>query len=83
MLVKGEASTSYFAYLLVQMATTGIAINLILIALNLLPLPPLDGSRIVMAFLSPRWAAQYAKLEPWGIPILLLLFVSISFFARQ
>ena len=83
MLVKGTTSSSYFAYVLVQMATTGMAINLILIVLNLLPLPPLDGSRIVMAFLSPKWAAQYAKLEPWGIPILLLLFVSISFMARQ
>ena len=63
---------SYF-YLLSDMAIVGIKINTVLMVLNLFPLPPLDGSRIVTAFLSPAWAIRYSKLEPWGLMILVLL----------
>ena len=55
------------------MVGVGITINIALIVLNLLPLPPLDGSRIVAALLPPRQAAQYNRLERWGILILLAL----------
>ena len=41
---------------------------------NLLPLPPLDGSRILMGILPPDKAAGYARLEPYGFVIVLLLF---------
>ena len=41
--------------------------------LNLIPIPPLDGSRVVAAILSPRLAYQYEKIEPYGIWILLAL----------
>ena len=58
---------------LAYMATAGITINVILMALNLLPLPPLDGSRVVAGFLPPRWAEAYGRIEPYGFLILLAL----------
>ena len=64
---------SYMSTLLIEMAQVGIIINIVLIALNLLPLPPLDGSRIVTAFLSPAAAQKYNVLERWGLPILVVL----------
>ncbi|MDH5517215.1 MAG: site-2 protease family protein [Gammaproteobacteria bacterium] len=61
---------------LAMMAQAGIMINLILMALNLLPLLPLDGGRVVTGFLSPVLAIKYMKLEPYGMIILLLLLFS-------
>ena len=56
-----------------QMAVTGINVNLVLMVLNLLPLPPLDGGRIAVSLLPYRLAVPFAQLERWGFPILLLL----------
>ena len=67
------AAVSWQENLLMEMAKVGVIINIVLIALNLLPLPPLDGSRIVTAFLSPAAAQKYNTLERWGLPILILL----------
>lgn len=55
------------------MALAGILINLILMVLNLLPVPPLDGSRVVAGLLPNDAARQYMKLEPYGLIILLVL----------
>ena len=55
------------------MAEAGILVNLIFMFLNLLPILPLDGGRIVASLLPHRLAGQYAKLEPWGLPLLLVL----------
>ena len=55
------------------MSVAGIEVNLVLMLLNLLPILPLDGGRIVASLLPARMSWQYAKLEPWGFPILLLL----------
>jgi Zn-dependent protease len=44
--------------------------------LNLLPILPLDGGRILAGLLPARISWQYARLEPWGFPILLLLMFS-------
>lgn len=54
----------------------GIVINLVLLALNLLPLPPLDGGRVLSGLLPGRWSWQLDRLEPYGIWIVLLLLVS-------
>lgn len=58
------------------MAQAGILVNLVFMALNLLPILPLDGGRILASLLPSRAAWQYARLEPWGIPLLLLLLVT-------
>lgn len=55
------------------MGFAGIQVNVVLMLLNLLPILPLDGGRIVASLLPGRAAWHYAKLEPWGFPILLLL----------
>ena len=58
---------------LALMAQAGVIINLVLMVLNLLPLLPLDGGRVVTGFLSPRAAMNFMKIEPYGLIILLLL----------
>ncbi len=58
-----------------SMAIAGISINLILIALNLLPIPPLDGSRVLTALLPNQLGWQYNRLEPYGLVILIGLMV--------
>ncbi len=58
------------------MAEAGIVVNLIFLFLNLLPILPLDGGRIVTSLLPNRAAWQYARLEPWGLPLLVLLLVT-------
>ncbi len=56
-----------------QMASAGILVNLVLIALNLIPIPPLDGGRIAVGFLPLRAAAVLNKMEPYGLVIILIL----------
>ena len=51
----------------------GIKINIILMILNLLPIPPLDGSRIISSILPPGAAIAYERIEPFGFIILLAL----------
>jgi len=63
---------------LMLMGAAGVFINVILMALNLLPLPPLDGGRIAVSLLPVRQAMQYSRLEPYGLFILLgLLFTGV------
>ena len=54
-------------------ARAGIEINAVLMLLNLLPIPPLDGGRIAVSLLPHRLAWQFSKLEPYGLAILLVL----------
>jgi Zn-dependent protease len=72
-----------FAYLLrlklggpglILMAYYGCIINIFLAIFNLIPIPPLDGSHLVAAFLPPRLARYYSYLEPVGIVLVLILF---------
>ena len=51
----------------------GIKINVVLAALNLLPLPPLDGGRIAISLLPHRLAYKLAQVEPYGMFILIFL----------
>jgi len=64
------------AHILTLMAWAGIVINSLLMILNLFPLPPLDGSRVVFSLLPESIASRYAKIEPYGLIILVLLLVS-------
>lgn len=61
---------------MLYMAVAGIGINIVLMVLNMLPLPPLDGSRVVSSFLPPRQEEQYNRLEPYGFIILIILVVT-------
>jgi Zn-dependent protease len=54
-------------------ARAGILVNLVFMFLNLLPILPLDGGRIVASLLPRRAAWQYSRLEPFGVPLLLIL----------
>lgn len=58
---------------LIYMGQVGILLNISLFALNLLPLPPLDGGRIASYLLPKRWAFYFSRLEPYGFMIILLL----------
>ena len=61
---------------LLLMANVGVLVNVVLAILNLLPVPPLDGSRILASLLPPQGALALARLEPYGLLILLLLLIS-------
>ncbi len=58
------------------MAQYGVRINVVLMILNLFPLPPLDGGRVAVSLLPLRLAVPFSRLEPWGFVILLALLVS-------
>ncbi len=64
----GERSGFWF-----QMAQVGIHINLVLMALNLLPILPLDGGRVLFSLLPNRLAWQYGRAEPYGLLIVIAL----------
>ena len=65
--------TSYISLFMLLTARAGILINLILGLLNLLPVPPLDGSRVMSSLLPPRQSMQYLSIERFGFFILLAL----------
>ncbi|MEO7559253.1 MAG: site-2 protease family protein [Nitrosospira sp.] len=61
---------------MILMGEAGIKINVILMVLNLVPLPPLDGGRIAVSLLPHHMAHGFAKIEPYGFMILLLLLIT-------
>jgi Zn-dependent protease len=66
----------------IAMCQAGVMVNIGLMALNLLPLPPLDGGRILVGLLPHGASNAVARIEPFGIWILILLLVTgtLSFF---
>ena len=93
LVLKYSASAPEVATLfLLGMSKVGIMINLVLMVLNLLPLPPLDGGRIAVSLLPMDLAMKFSQIERYGFIILIaLLFTGIlgeiispmiDFFAR-
>jgi Zn-dependent protease len=66
----------YFSLPLHGMAQIGLTTNVVLMVLNLFPLPPLDGGRIAVSLLPGRLAWRFAMIEPYGFIILLVLLFS-------
>jgi Zn-dependent protease len=71
--IAGSLELDYIQKPLELMSVAGIVINAVLMVLNLLPLPPLDGGRIVAGLLPHHLAEPYSRLEPYGFYILLAL----------
>ena len=64
---------AYFSLPLALMGAAGVFVNVIFMVLNLMPLPPLDGGRILVSLLPHRMAYAVSRLEPYGLIILLVL----------
>jgi len=75
-LVSGLVSPSQTLAFLIAMGKNGIIINIVLMVLNLLPIPPLDGGRVMAGLLPPALARPYMGLERYGMIIILILLVS-------
>ncbi|WP_374244942.1 site-2 protease family protein [Zoogloea sp.] len=74
-LAMGMPDNAY-ALPMAKMADAGMQINAVLMFLNLVPLPPLDGGRIAVSLLPPGPAYKFAQIEPYGFPILLFLLLT-------
>ncbi len=72
-LVLITAAGTMGSHFLLSMCGAGILINIVLMVLNLFPLLPLDGGRILSAMLPVRWEKKYSRLEPFGLFILIAL----------
>ena len=80
LVVKGglllHESLRWLAEPVVFMGIAGVFINTVLMVLNLLPLPPLDGGRVLTGVLPDRFASRVARVEPYGLIILVVLLVT-------
>jgi len=66
----------YFSEPIVYMGIAGIIINSVFLLLNMLPLLPLDGGRVLASLLPHRLSWKFGKMEPYGLPIILVLLIT-------
>jgi Zn-dependent protease len=70
------SGAAFWGGMLVLMGVAGILINAVLMLFNLVPIPPLDGSRVLAGVVSPSSARFLARLEPYGLWIVVLLLIT-------
>ena len=75
-LAKTVAPTGLAGGFWLAVAEAGVQVNVVFAILNLFPLLPLDGGRIVTSLLPDRLAYAYSRLEPYGMIILIILIVT-------
>jgi Zn-dependent protease len=63
--------------------TNAVVINVLLAVFNLFPLPPLDGGRIAVGLLPNVMARQLARLEPYGMVILIAVLIFVPLLGSQ
>ena len=66
-----QYTPAFTALPLLYMSVAGLYINAILMLINLIPVPPLDGGRVAVGLLPESLARSYSKLEPYGLFIML------------
>lgn len=73
----GDVEEEFF----LRMAQAGVLTNLVMLAFNLFPIPPLDGGRVLTSMLPHRYAYKFAQIEPYGFFIVmgLVLFKVLYF----
>ena len=71
-----QGTFDWVAVPLVYMGVAGISINILLMVLNMMPVPPLDGGRVLSGFLRGRIAYNYDRLEPYGLVIVVVLLIT-------
>ena len=84
LLLKALAAVGFYDKFVISVCAAGISVNLMLMAFNLIPIPPLDGGRIVRGLLPRQAGMAFEEIEPYGFMILLVLMVGggLSFFVR-
>ena len=84
LLLKALAAVGFYDKFVISVCAAGISVNLMLMAFNLIPIPPLDGGRIVRGLLPRQAGMAFDKIEPYGFMILLVLMVGggLSFLVR-